>query len=509
MRNSIRKCPPNYSKALPPDPPVPSYSRQSSSIYSQATGTYSLYLPLPLAPKNSSLSAPSSETSRQLLSALLPNPSLQGLSTTTNPVLLHEHGNKAVCNQYPNPVSRQLQRPLAPGPFENTYRVHSPLLIETEPCAPMTTQDDHVYVEPWPTDSVLALVGARLEGPFDPKIPHKGFHGSCPSSSSSGFAGNVPQSRNHALSTKGVTLDVDTEEEIASALCSLYQSYFTETHEVKAISPRNRLGGGSPEHQNDSDRSSRLAPAPSSLADLRQELHSAGPGDRHCFPTGRGLTVAAPATGVSIEKKKPTPLYRRDGRACVSLQADLLDQACYGKRVKTWPETRPFIRYRSCLAGFEDDVLPEVSPRAFSTALLGSPPHTNISLIKRRNRVRIVGRTRPRKANVSVQEVPRSLPGVPKGLSSALEGYASHSIGTRPGTLGRTSLNSEYSKLPVLNTPSVERRPATVPGSSNPCATARSLHVEIEHTYNPYGNYKSRFSIDSLEPTVIPKSYAL
>lgn len=116
---------------------------------------------------------------------------------------------------------------------------------------------------------------------------------------------------------------------------------------------------------------------------------------------------------------------------------------------------------------------------------------------------------RPRKANDSVQRVPRSLPEVPKGPFLALEEYAAHSNKTRSDTVTCAWLNSEYSKLTTLNAPSMERRPATVQSSSNPCATVWSLQAQLDHTYNQDVNYKSQFSIDTLEPAIMAKLYAL
>jgi hypothetical protein len=393
--NSIRESPPDCSKALPLVPPYP---RRSSGIYSQAVGTYSLDLPtpnsadypiLPLA-----LSAPNSKTSRQLLS----NPSPQDLSTTTKLVRLHGYGRKTDYNQYPDPISGLPQRPSALDPFDNTYQACSLSSMEVEPSTPVTTPDDHVYVEVEPAHSLLALVGARLERPFDPQIPYErneGAGGSCPSSTGR-FDCDGPRTPNQVVSVEGVIPGINTEEEAASALSSVYQSYFTETYKGKAMLLQDQLG-----------------------------------------------------------------------------------------------------------------VLSEAPAGAFSPTVLGPPPRTNGSLTRWHGRVGTTGKTRPRKANDLVQGVPRSLPEVPKGPFLMLEEYTPHSIRTRSDTVTCTWLNSEYSKLTALNAPSIERRPATVPSSSNPCATVWSLQAELDHTYNQGGSYESRFSIHTLEPATMATLYAL
>lgn len=101
----------------------------------------------------------------------------------------------------------------------------------------MITPDDHVYVEVEPANSLLALVRARLEGPFDPQIPYErneGAGGSCPSSTKR-FNCNGSRTLTQVVSAKGVILDINTEEEIASALSLVYKSYFKEMYKGKAM----------------------------------------------------------------------------------------------------------------------------------------------------------------------------------------------------------------------------------------------------------------------------------
>jgi hypothetical protein len=219
------------------------------------------------------------------------------------------------------------------GQSNETYCDQYFALIESAPSEPATTQCDDVYVESQSTDPVLALVGPRLEEPFDPQIPHEiieGVDGSCPSAT---FKTRVPQNPHHVGSAKGVLQDSfdNTEDETARTPSVVYQYYFKEAY-GKVIPLRRQSSVRSRRHENNRERnSSRAALAPLSPGNSQRDLHSTKPMSSPRSRIEHGFTVVAPVTRVSVMTKKPTrPLHARslkhkETKVCISPQTAPLD----------------------------------------------------------------------------------------------------------------------------------------------------------------------------------------
>lgn len=155
--DSYRLAPlPNYSKALPPTPPVYSYPKRSSSVYSQGT---ELCHPQPSTP---------------ILAAFTLRPILDKSNQRSPPPPPPRFPYKKLSiTRLPQGDSTaiiQTQRPLLLGPSSTIYRASPPSLTEVEIFPPTKTRRRQVYSGFWLDSTLPTTIGPRLLEPFDPEL---------------------------------------------------------------------------------------------------------------------------------------------------------------------------------------------------------------------------------------------------------------------------------------------------------------------------------------------------
>jgi hypothetical protein len=473
FQNFKKNRPPNYSKALPPGPPVSPYLRSSSSVYSWTTESCSQLstssitdFSSPPTPEN-----PISIPIDSKLSQRLPS-HLKTLSITTRFGLLPEK-DEETC---------------------------SPSSIEVDHSSPLTTH----YSKLWSDNSPLSPLASQLLGPFDPQIPHG--EDVCANSY------QVSSLRRAEPDTAG-----NIEENTDSALSSIYQHYFPEEYEGKAGPPLEHAEDDSSRDKGDQDWNSILVPAQLSRANQHRELYSRNLDDVHQMRIGYDSLILAPSKKISVKKtEKITRSSRtisqkqglsimvrnenqKDSITYVERQPAALIRSSDGKQPEELPRKVPFSLHHSFSTDFREHSPPHNRPGRHarsSPVIPSSPGHVNESVAQRHFSEAIRQETQGQRANIVVEKKLRLLETISESPVSEIEGYASHSS-TKTLFSNTTGIWQipESSNSSAVDHLSIERHPITVPISPSSLATVSPLREEPGQRYF---QYESRFSMDSL-----------
>jgi hypothetical protein len=488
--------PPNYSKALPPNPPVYPYLKRSSSVYSQGTELCRLQPLIPI-PVDFATRPIIDESIQPSAPSLIPRHSHKKLSTTRLP-----QGNSIETIQTQRPLSKPIQQPLLLGPSSSTYRVSPPSPSEVEMSSPTRARRYRVYSGFWLDNILPAPIGPRLLEPFDPQVLCKQndsvrearAYGEYNTRTRTGLKYGIPPRR----STPGIV--GNTDEDTAVALSLVYQHYLTDDFEgepgglqkqtedtssrVKAekeLHPQNLDGRPGIETSQRLPRPTLLERVP--IAESAHFTHLSRITSQKQRPSLRAKTLDPKEGTVPTEPQQPsTPL-----------------QTPYGKRPKVMPRSGPSMHHYSSLTmERKDPTSPGGLPERPRSTVYTFPVHVEDAAAQRHASGRVTERAQLHKAHVMADDAARRSTRGSESPVLALEGQTPYAARALSDNRARAWLDLEHSNASAPDFLSVERRPVTVPRESNSRYGVLPLQAELDHMLCRGGVCKSRFSVDSL-----------